>query len=284
MIFEGHNGRIVVEGDALVLDRAGAQGRSGGEARPRRMPLTSVLGAFLQPPAERRPGYLQLVVEGQPDEELTIAQAVRHPLVVTFTPAQQAGFERLHDWLENGGELVDDEEPAPPPVTTVPAAPPALKAVPAPPPAPEPSPAPSAEPESDVPRPSPTRGSRSGPDEPVFDKREQYDKIAAGLLDGEEIVAVYDAIGVGTGFVGVTNLRMMLQDNSFVGKKIALTSVPYSRITSVSFVSNKSMLGQFASTSSIAVTVGAKTHEVDFRGDEKAQHCHDVILSYMISG
>jgi len=281
MIFKGYNGRIVVEGDVLVLDRAGAQGRSGGEARPRRMPLTSVLGAFLQPPAERRPGYLQLVVEGQPDEELTMAQAVRHPLVVTFTPSQQAEFERLHDWLENGGELVDDEEPAPPPVKAVPAAPPALKAVP--PPAPKLSPAPPAEPDSPVseaPRPLPT----GGPDEPVFDKREQYDKIAAGLLDGEEIVAVYDAIGVGTGFVGVTNLRMMLQDNSFVGKKIALTSVPYSRITSVSFVSNKSMLGQFASTSSIAVTVGAKTHEVDFRGDEKAQHCHDVILSHMIHG
>ena len=269
MIFEGHNGRIVVEGDDLVVDRAGARGRSGGGPGPTHLPLTTVIGAFLQPPAERRPGYLQLVVEGEPDQELTMAQAVRHPLVVTFTPAQQARFEQLHDWLENGGELVDDEEP------------PAAPYVPTPPP-PATEPARPAPPEDDAPGPPTAR--RSTPAQLVFDKREQYDKIAAGLLDGEHIVAVYDAIGVGTGFVGVTNLRLVLQDNSFVGKKIALTSVPYSRITSVSFVSNKSMLGQFASTSSIAVTVGATTHEVDFRGDEKAQHCHDVILSHMING
>jgi hypothetical protein len=33
----------------------------------------------------------------------------------------------------------------------------------------------------------------------TFDKQEQYDKVAAGRLPGEQIVAVYDAIGAGTG-------------------------------------------------------------------------------------
>ncbi len=117
---------------------------------------------------------------------------------------------------------------------------------------------------------------------PVFDKQDQFDKIRSGLLQGEQIIAVYDAIGAGTGFIGVTNLRVIIQDNSFVGKKVALTSLPYSRISSVSFVSNKSMLGKFASTGSIAVTVGNTPHEVDFRGDEKAKHCHDAILWHMV--
>ncbi len=49
----------------------------------------------------------------------------------------------------------------------------------------------------------------------------------------EEIIAVYDATGAGTGFIGVTNLRVVLQDNSFVGKKVALTSIPYSRVSAV---------------------------------------------------
>ena len=118
---------------------------------------------------------------------------------------------------------------------------------------------------------------------PVFDKQDQFDKIASGLLPGEQILCVYDAIGVGTGFIGVTNLRVILQDNSFVGKKVALTSLPYSRIGSVSFLSNKSMLGKFASTGSIAVSVGSVVHEVDFRGDEKARHCHDAILWHMLN-
>ncbi len=114
--------------------------------------------------------------------------------------------------------------------------------------------------------------------QPVFDKRGQYDKIAEGLLQGEQIVAVYDAIGQGTGFIGITNRRVVLQDNSFVGKKVALTSLPYNRITSVSFVSDRSMLGRFTSTSQIAITVGAQTHEVEFRGHDKARACHDAIV------
>ncbi len=117
---------------------------------------------------------------------------------------------------------------------------------------------------------------------PVFDKQDQYDKISAGLLQGEQIIAVYDAIGAGTGFIGITNLRVVLQDNSFVGKKIALTSIPYNRVNAVSFVSNKSMLGKFASTGSIAVSAGGQNYEVDFRGDEKARYAHDAILWHMV--
>lgn len=118
---------------------------------------------------------------------------------------------------------------------------------------------------------------------PVFDKQEQFDKIQSGLLHGEQIIAVYDAIGAGTGFIGITNLRVVLQDNSFVGKKVALTSVPYNRVNAVSFVSNKSMLGKFASTGSIAVSAGGQSYEVEFRGDEKAKHAHDAILWHMLN-
>lgn len=114
--------------------------------------------------------------------------------------------------------------------------------------------------------------------QPVFDKQEQLDKIAAGLLSGENILAVYDGIGVGTGFIGLTNRRVIIQDNSFVGKKTALTSIPYGKVQSVSYVSDKSMFGKFASTSTIAVHAGGSTYEVQFRGNEKAAHAHNIIL------
>ena len=79
--------------------------------------------------------------------------------------------------------------------------------------------------------------------EVVFDRQEQLKQIQSGLLDGEQVIAVYDAIGSGTGFLGLTDRRVIIQDKSFVGKKVAITSIPYSKITSVSVVSNKSWAG-----------------------------------------
>jgi len=116
---------------------------------------------------------------------------------------------------------------------------------------------------------------------PTFDKQDQFDKIQAGLLQGETVLAVYDGKGAGTGFIGLTDRRVVLQDNSFAGKRMALTSIPYSKVNAVSFVSDKSMLGKFASSSSVALEVGGKTYEVEFRGEEKAKHAHDTILRLM---
>jgi len=115
----------------------------------------------------------------------------------------------------------------------------------------------------------------------VYDRKEQFQQIHSGLLEGEQVIAVYDAIGTGTGFIGLTNRRVIIQDKSFVGKKVAITSIPYSKITSVSVVSNKSWGGSFFSTGSIAIHVGTHTYEVDFRGDQKSHHVHNVILHYI---
>ncbi|GII78487.1 hypothetical protein Sru01_34690 [Sphaerisporangium rufum] len=116
-----------------------------------------------------------------------------------------------------------------------------------------------------------------------FDRAEQLQQIQSGLLQGEEIIAVYDATGAGTGFLGLTDRRVIIQDKSFVGKKVAITSIPYSKITSVSVVSNKSMAGSFFSSGAIAINVGTHVYEMEFRGEQKCHHVHNVILHY-ISG
>lgn len=121
-----------------------------------------------------------------------------------------------------------------------------------------------------------------GAPRPVFDKQDQFDKIASNLLNGEFVIAVYDAIGAGTGFIGITNKRVVIQDNSW-GKKVALTSIPYGKISSVSFVSDQSMMGKFFSTSTISVSSGSKDYLVDFRGADKAKHAHNVILWHTIA-
>jgi hypothetical protein len=114
----------------------------------------------------------------------------------------------------------------------------------------------------------------------VYDKKEQLEQIQSGLLEGEQIVAVYDAIGVGTGFIGLTNRRIIIKDKSFLGNRVALTSIPYSQVSSVSVVSNKNWIGQFFSSGTIAIQCKDAMYEVEFRGSEKTQHAHNVILHY----
>jgi hypothetical protein len=62
--------------------------------------------------------------------------------------------------------------------------------------------------------------------DPVFDKEEQLQQIQGGLMQGESIIAAYGGIGAGTGFIGPTSHRVIFQDKSFVGKKVAITSIP----------------------------------------------------------
>jgi hypothetical protein len=114
----------------------------------------------------------------------------------------------------------------------------------------------------------------------VYDNKGQFEQIQSGLLEGEQIIAVYDAIGVGSGFIGLTNRRIIIQDKSFVGNRVALTSVPYSKVSSVSVVSNKNWVGQFFSSGTIAIQCDDKLYEVEFRGSEKTHHVHNVILHY----
>jgi hypothetical protein len=124
-------------------------------------------------------------------------------------------------------------------------------------------------------------GTKEGVGEIVYDRKEQLGQIQSGLLEGEKIIAVYDAIGAGTGFIGLTDRRVIIQDKSFIGKKVAITSVPYNKITSISVVSNKSWAGSFFSTGAIAINVGTHVYEMEFRGDHKSHHVHNVILHYI---
>ena len=71
----------------------------------------------------------------------------------------------------------------------------------------------------------------------IFDNKGQLQQIESGLLDGEQIIAVYDAIGAGTGFIGLTNRRVIIQDKSFVGKKVAITAPPADQVLPFSKVS-----------------------------------------------
>lgn len=114
----------------------------------------------------------------------------------------------------------------------------------------------------------------------VYDLKEQLAAVEAGLLTGEQVIAVYDGKGAGTGFIGLTDRRVVLQDESYVGGRVALTSIPYSGIHAVSLVSNKSFLSAYVEAATVGITISGHTYEIELRGHEKARHVHDVILYY----
>ncbi len=118
----------------------------------------------------------------------------------------------------------------------------------------------------------------------AYDLKDQLRTVEEGLLEGESLYAVYDGKGAGTGFIGLTDLRVILQDESYVGGNIALTSLPYRRIFSVSLVSNRSVFGRWVEASTLAVAAGDVTYEIEMRGHDKARHAHDLILHFITRG
>lgn len=109
---------------------------------------------------------------------------------------------------------------------------------------------------------------------PVFDRQDQWNSMARTMLSGEQLVAVFDCVGVGTGFVAVTNRRIILRDNSFLGKSSAVTSIPYRQVQSVSHVVDAGL----RTSSTIAITAGGVVRTAEFRGADKAAFIHDTIL------
>jgi hypothetical protein len=117
------------------------------------------------------------------------------------------------------------------------------------------------------------------------DRADQLAHVQSGLLPGETIYCVYDDKGLGTGYIALTDLRIMLANKSFVsafpGHKgmSHVTSLPYPQIASVSMLASKSWLGSFWSESHVYfITTGGTHYTVELRGTEKAKYVHDTIL------
>jgi hypothetical protein len=113
-----------------------------------------------------------------------------------------------------------------------------------------------------------------------FDQQSQLDQILPWILDGVRLYAVYDCKGAGTGFVAITNKRLLFYDKAFLRKRKALTSVPFSKITAVSSVDEGR--GLFGSTSELVIKTGSEEYEFEFRGGEKAQRAYKLIMTEVL--
>jgi hypothetical protein len=122
-------------------------------------------------------------------------------------------------------------------------------------------------------------------DDIIVDKKDQLQRIENICLDDEIIRAVFDLKGRGTGFVGITDKRIIYYDKAFLKDKKALVSIPHSRISSVASEDNKGFLIKSGFTISDTLTIstaglGPKTFE--FRGGDKAHTAHNIIMEYLL--
>lgn len=72
----------------------------------------------------------------------------------------------------------------------------------------------------------------------AHDPRADLAAIRNNLFDGEAIEQVYRGNGSGIELLAVTNLRIMLVEQTVWKGRIALTSIPYGRLTAVSFMAD----------------------------------------------
>jgi hypothetical protein len=114
----------------------------------------------------------------------------------------------------------------------------------------------------------------------IYDKKEQYDQIVPWILAGERLHVVLDCKGGGTGFVAITDKRLMFYDKAFLGKRKALTSVPFNKVTSVSSVDEGR--GLFGATSELVLKTGTEAFEFEFRGGDKAQKAYHLIMTELL--
>lgn len=108
-----------------------------------------------------------------------------------------------------------------------------------------------------------------------FDNQKQLERIEALLVTPEILYAVYDLKGAGTGFVGVTDRRLIFMDQGVIRKKKTLVSLPYSKITAVG---SEDSGGIIFGTSSLLIFAGSKEWEFDFRSNEKAHRAYQLIM------
>ena len=117
------------------------------------------------------------------------------------------------------------------------------------------------------------------PKGPAFDKKDQLDRIEPYIIPGESLMAVYDCRGAGTGFVGITDRRVIFYDQGILVKKRSMVSIPYHQVIAVASADE----GLVLPTSEIVLITAAGKFSFEFRGAEKAHWVYRYILNQILT-
>ena len=115
-----------------------------------------------------------------------------------------------------------------------------------------------------------------------FDRKSQLDAMRPYVVRGEMLFAVYDLKGEATGPVALTDKRLLLLDKAFAGKKKAVVSIPWSRVSSLA--SDASGGSPFGTATLYVTTLGGRTFELQFISGEKARRAYSTIMEQLLQG
>jgi hypothetical protein len=107
------------------------------------------------------------------------------------------------------------------------------------------------------------------------DQRADLAAVRGNLFDGEAVDRVYRGHGPGVQLLAVTSQRIMMVETSAWGGRLALTSVPFGRLTAVSFLADENHPIDRATTIGIRVT--SLAFELVCADAEQAREAHDLI-------
>lgn len=114
---------------------------------------------------------------------------------------------------------------------------------------------------------------------PVYDNEGQYKRIAAYAIPGETIFAVFDCKGSGTGFVGITDQRVIFYDQGVLLKRKSMVSIPYHQVIGVASGDE----GVIFHTSDLTLITAAGRFSFEFRGSDKAHSAYRFILNQILN-
>ena len=115
--------------------------------------------------------------------------------------------------------------------------------------------------------------------DPIFDNAGQFNRIKDYLIPGENLYAVFDCKGGGTGFVGITDRRLIFYDQGILSKKKSMVSIPYNQIVGVSSADE----GIIFQTSEVTLITGAGKFTFEFRGGDKAHKAYAYIMNQILT-
>ena len=113
-----------------------------------------------------------------------------------------------------------------------------------------------------------------------YDNAKQLKRIQAYVIPGETLYAVFDCKGAGTGFVGITDQRLIFYDQGVILKKKSMVSIPYNRIVAVA---SRDDGGVVFKTSEVIIFTSAGRFSFEFRGADKAHWAYRFILNQILN-
>lgn len=128
-------------------------------------------------------------------------------------------------------------------------------------------------------RPLQQQGPRPSQSEPIFDFKPQVKQIEPYIISGEKLYAVLDCKDPFTGFVGLTDRRIMFYDQAVMLQHKNMMSIPFQQIVAVAASDD----GVVFRTSKITIFTPAGQFTFDFRGEDKARLAYEYIMGKILN-